>query len=74
MAGELGIPTAGSGKLNPVAVRLGSSGNTKNGPTLPLGVQAQKTSTATPFFTSKPLPPSFTVVPCATTVSTLLEA
>src|SRR5260370_38001843 len=56
-----------------VEVKWGSPG-LKNFVIFPLGGQAQKMSTATPLVVSKPVPPSFTVVPCITTVSTLLVA
>src|SRR5271166_4419783 len=66
-------PLAGKPKLSALALRPGSPGFRKNGPTLP-PAQAQNRSTATPCTVSKPAPPSFTVAPCTTTVSTLLVA
>ena len=61
-------PLAGKGKLIDVLL----NGLTLNS-TLP-PEQSQNRSTVTPLVTSKPVPPSVTVFPCTTTVSTLLTA
>src|SRR5271166_5997644 len=63
-------PLAGSTNAMRLEVRPGSPGSKMNGPTLPPG-QSQNNFTATPWTTSKPLPPSSTALPWITTVSTL---
>ena len=73
VAGESGNPTAGKLKLTSDGLRPGSPGLSRNGPTLPPR-QAQNKSIATPLTVSNPPPPNATIVPCFTTVSTLLVA
>src|SRR5262249_12427635 len=66
-------PVLGSRKLSDVALSP-APGLIGNGPTLPSPGQAQNTLTATPLVASKPAPSSFTMLPCFTTVWTLLVA
>ncbi len=66
-------PLAGSVKLSSDAVRPGSPGLRKNGPTLPPG-QAQNRSIATPWRCRSRCRPASPREPCVTTVSTLLVA
>src|SRR5262249_20650104 len=73
VGGELVVPLAGRKMLICVGVRLGLPGLRKKVESLSPG-QAQNRSTATPLTTSKAVPPSLTVVPWATTVSTLFVA